>query len=204
MRKPKLRELKEAFGRKIVFNGAIDVVSADPPIALSVPATLTVIGVADAATDPANVDFGTKYVGYPYTYPLLVRNIGTGALTVNAVTSNDPNLIVLEPVTGTGVYVIPAGESLEYTLRWLAPSPYTMAATVTVDTDDPDEPLLYVPVTGTAIMPTGPSTPMPGSTPPTKIPGGSNRYCKTTATLSSGAQPCPPASIMSATRTRAA
>jgi subtilisin family serine protease len=136
-----------------VFNGSIDLVSVDPPIATSVPATLTVIGVADAATDPTAVDFGTKFVGYPYTESLLVRNIGTGALTVNDVSSDDPELLVLEPVSGTGVYVIPPGESLEYNLRWLAPTPYTMAATVTVDSDDPDDPLLYVPVTGTAIMP---------------------------------------------------
>ena len=55
-----------------VFNGSIDIVSVDPPIEVSVPATLTVIGVADAATDPTAIDFGTKFVGYPYTEDLQV------------------------------------------------------------------------------------------------------------------------------------
>jgi len=136
-----------------VFQGSVDIVSQAPPIELNLPATLTVYGVADVATDPEIVEFGSRFAGYPYTKDLLVQNVGTGALTVTAVSSDDPNLIVLEPVSGTGSFVIPPGESLEYNLRWLAPAPYTMAATVTVETDDPDEPYLYVPVTGQAIWP---------------------------------------------------
>ena len=106
-----------------VFLGAvhIDTNIPDPPF-VDVPATLTVFGVADVATDPEMVDFETRFVGYPHVIPLAVQNVGTGALTVYDVTSNDPNLFVDEPISTAREYIIEPGEQVTYNLRWLPPA----------------------------------------------------------------------------------
>ncbi len=135
-----------------VFQGAIRINTniPDPPT-ISVPATLTVLGVADVATDPVAVDYGSRFVGYPQLQQLAVKNVGTGDLTVSDVTSNDPSLFVEAPPAASVTFVIPPGGEILYSLRWVPTAPSTLNALVTVSSDDPDEPTLTVPVIGVAI-----------------------------------------------------
>jgi hypothetical protein len=133
-----------------LFSGAVKI-NTNIPSLVTVPATLQVLGVADVATDPTSVDYGTRFVGYPAVVPFFVRNVGTADLTVAGVTSDEPDLHVDEPPTTAGVFVIPAGGSVMYNLRWLPTSPGPLNAVVAVQSDDPDEPTLNVPVVGNGI-----------------------------------------------------
>ncbi len=135
-----------------VFQGAVHIETNIPdPSFVDVPATLTVFGVADVATSPTSVDFGTRFTGFPALIQLAVQNVGTGALIVTQVTSSDPELLVEEPPSSGAVFNIPPGGEVLYNLRWLPVSPRTLNAVVTVHSDDPDEPTLQVPVLGTSI-----------------------------------------------------
>jgi hypothetical protein len=135
-----------------VFQGNVRIGTniPDPPFVL-VPSRLTVLGVADVATNPTSVAYGTRFIGFPHLTQLAVRNVGTGALTVTEVTSNDPNLLVEEPPSSGGIFVISPGAEVLYNLRWLPQAPGPLNAVVTVHSDDPDEATLTVPVTGNAI-----------------------------------------------------
>lgn len=137
-----------------VFQGNVHIATniPDPPF-LNVPARLTVLGVADVATDPTSVDYGPRFVGYPHLRKVYVKNVGTADLTVFGVTSSDPALFVEEPIAGAAQFTIPAGGQVEYNLRWLPTSAGPLNAAVTVASDDPDEATIVVPVVGTALDP---------------------------------------------------
>jgi subtilisin family serine protease len=135
-----------------VFDGSIDITTNIPdPALVVVPATLTVTGLPDVSVAPVSHDYGTRFVGYPHLTELAVHNDGSSVLNVLSVTSNDPALQVDAPGTAASFPVVPGGQAI-YTLRWLPPAAGPLSATVTVETDDPDEPFVLVPVTGDAVV----------------------------------------------------
>jgi subtilisin family serine protease len=92
----------ELFGG--TYEGAVRLLTNDPRAGLiNVPATLHVTGVPVLAVDPAALDFGSVYVGYPETAALTVRNDGTDLLTVTGITAGsgeftaDPTMFDLDP-----------------------------------------------------------------------------------------------------------
>ena len=133
-----------------LFTGAVKI-NTNIPTVVTVPATLQVLGVADVATAPAAIAYGTRFLGYPALTQLSVLNAGTADLTVTSVTSNDAALTIEEPPGAQAVFVIPAGGSVLYNLRWFPTLAGPLNATIAVQSNDPDEALVNVPVTGNAI-----------------------------------------------------
>jgi subtilisin family serine protease/P pilus assembly chaperone PapD len=135
-----------------VLEGEIRIGTNIPnPSLVTVPATLTIAGLPEVATVPASFDYGTRFVGYPHLTQLSVHNEGTSTLNVLSVTSSDPALIIDEPTANAVFPVVPGGQ-VAYTLRWLPSVVGPLAATLTVESDDPDEPIVSVPIAGNAVV----------------------------------------------------
>jgi hypothetical protein len=123
--------------------------------------TLGVFGVAgvtptgDVAVTPGSLSFGDVEVSTTTTRTLTVANTGTADLTVRETTISGPNAADFTVVSGGAPFVLAAGTSRDVTVR-LAPTAATAReATLTVASDDPDEPTVDVSLSGTGTLPAG-------------------------------------------------
>jgi subtilisin family serine protease len=129
------------------FNGAVRVLSNDPVHGtLPVPASLHVIGAPDIAVNPAAVDFGSIFVGATPTRTVTVSNPGTDNLVISGITSSDPTLTA-SPSTFT---LAPLAAQI-VTITFHPTAPATLAATLTIASNDPDNPSLTVGATGAGV-----------------------------------------------------
>ncbi|HEU5456264.1 MAG TPA: choice-of-anchor D domain-containing protein, partial [Nocardioides sp.] len=154
-----------------VYNGQVHIVGNDPiqPVK-DVPCQLTVTGVPDIAVTPANVDFGTVFIGFPQLRQLTINNTGTDALVVSNITSSDP----VYGVDQTSFSVPPLGSAALFA----AFNPGSVAsypATFTIASNDPDTPNKVVPLSGSAIVPPDVSTTPTSIAATLNIPNGTTR-----------------------------
>ena len=130
-----------------IFNGTINVLSNDPdgsPLPLS--AQLHVIGAPDIAVNPASIPFGTVFVGSSPTRTLVVSNPGTDVLQVTGITSDDP-YVSASPTTFS---LNPSGAQ-NVTVTYHPTTVSSSNATLTIASNDPDQPNEPVMVTGNAV-----------------------------------------------------
>lgn len=108
----------------------------------------------DVAVDPEAVTFSPVAVGCREERDVQVENLGKGPLEVSAVwlEGHDETLgdYSVEPFAGT----LRSGERATVPLRFAPSFVWDATATLVVDSDDPDEPRLRVPVAGESFDPT--------------------------------------------------
>ena len=108
----------------------------------------------DIQVDPPSVRFDPLAVGCEDRARVTLTNVGSGPLDVSGtwLDGEDESLAdyELEPLTGT---LVP-GESQTIQLRFRPSFVWDALAEVVVDSDDPDEPRLRVPVVGASFDPT--------------------------------------------------
>ena len=111
-----------------------------------VPVSLHVIGAPDLQVTPAALDFGNVYVGARPVRPLQIANPGTDALVVGPIAVSDTTLHPdLTPFTLARFdrHLLP--------VLWAPQQPGPLAATLTIDSNDPDSPHTVIPITGNAL-----------------------------------------------------
>ncbi len=131
-----------------VYEGAVRILSNDPDSGLiEVPAVLDVTGVPVLAVDPAALDFGDVYIGYPMDLALTVTNDGTDQLIVSGITA------------GNGDYAVdPAAFSLDpfqsqvVTVTFGPTAAGDRSSELTITSNDNDSPMI-VPVSGAGVVP---------------------------------------------------
>ncbi|HEY6572927.1 MAG TPA: S8 family serine peptidase, partial [Candidatus Eisenbacteria bacterium] len=129
------------------FSGSIRVLSNDPDEStLALPASLHVIGAPDLAVSPASIDFGTIFAGASPTRTVTVSNPGTDNLVVSSVTSDD-GTVVASPAS----FTLPPLAAQAVTLTWHPLAPMTLAATLTISSNDPDAPTATVAMAGSSV-----------------------------------------------------
>ena len=129
------------------FTGEVNVQSNDPDeSSLALPASLHVIGAPDIAVAPASVDFGEVFVGATPTRNVSVSNPGTDALTVTGITSDDPT-VTASPAS----FTLPPLAAQIVVVTYSPASPSSMAATLSIASNDPDSPVKTVTATGSAV-----------------------------------------------------
>jgi len=129
------------------FTGAVHVMSNDPDEAdLPLPASLHVIGAPDLAVTPNAVDFGTVFVGASPTRTVTVSNPGTDDLIVSGITSNDPTVSA-----SPGSFTLAPLSAQAVTITYHPTAPASLAATLTIASNDPDNPSVSVSATGQAV-----------------------------------------------------
>ncbi len=118
---------------------------------LLLPATLNVIGAPDVVTAPAAHNFGIVYIGYPQIRAFQVYNDGTDMLNVSDLDTTDPSLTVEDQPGPTAGFSLAPGVARLMNLRWNPTSVGPLDAHLRIHSDDPDNPIALVPVTGTAL-----------------------------------------------------
>jgi hypothetical protein len=105
--------------------------------------------VPDIDVTPTSLNFGSVGYGQSATRTLTVRNLGTAPLMVNSFNLNgSPAFSVISPQTP---FNVPSNGQQMVTLRF-APTPNTpgvQMATLTINSNDPDEAKVSVSLTGT-------------------------------------------------------
>ena len=129
------------------YNSNVVVLSNDPDEAeVSLPAQLHVTGAPDIAVNPASLDFGENFVGSTPTQTLIVSNPGTDDLVISDIVSTDvtlsagPTSFTLAPLAAQSV-----------TVTYAPTAPAMLNATLTVLSNDPDQPSKVVTVVGSAV-----------------------------------------------------
>ena len=97
---------------------------------------------------PTILDFGTVFVGGSASQNVSVKNEGTDLLTVTSITADDGDYSV--DVTGA---VLAPGATQIVVVTYAPTSPGTNLATLSVASDDPDEPVMNVALEGEALEP---------------------------------------------------
>ncbi len=116
--------------------------------AVPITANLHVTGVADIDVDSTMLDFGNVFVNGIYTMSFNVINAGTDLLTISAISIDEPAFTA--PADG---FALNPGESQEVTVTFAPTNAQPYAGTLSILSDDPDEPVVAVALTGVAQNP---------------------------------------------------
>ena len=135
------------------YDGAIRIASNDPDETVKLlPTHLTAVGTPHIAAQPASLDFGSLYVGLTADRNVALRNVGSDALTISALSFDNSRWTLVSapalPVT------LGQNGSLPLTVRWTpdaACSPCT--GNLLASSNDPDQGVLPVPLSGIGIVP---------------------------------------------------
>jgi len=126
------------------------VVTSNDPVApnVGVAAHLDVIGAPDIAVSETAIDFGTVFVGASPSVPLVVTNEGVELLTVSAISSDNGDF-----ATDVTNFNLSPGAIRVVQVTFSPTATGASAGTLTIISDDPDEPLVAVAVSGAAAEP---------------------------------------------------
>ncbi|MCA9785745.1 MAG: choice-of-anchor D domain-containing protein, partial [Candidatus Cloacimonetes bacterium] len=131
------------------YDANIVVYSNDPlrPQA-TVPFHLTVAGFADIVVAQQSIDFGTVFTGSTNQLPVTVQNVGTGHLTLSALSTTGEGFSVeAAPI------VIAPGFSRQVMVSFAPDQVGPVSGTLSIESDDEDTPLVEVVLAGNAEAP---------------------------------------------------
>jgi hypothetical protein len=126
----------------------VPIVSALRVVTTTPPAPAPNIGV-----NPTSVNFGSAETGTTVDRTLTISNTGTSALDVSSLASSDAAFTVIGPGTP---FTVAAGGSTPVTLRFTAGAIGAASGTLTIESNDPDEPAIQVQLSGTSTEPPAP------------------------------------------------
>jgi hypothetical protein len=135
-----------------VYNGSVSISSNDPdePV-VTVPTALTAVGVPDLAATPANLDFGSVYVGLSADRTVLVRNAGTDVLNVTGATLTNPAYTL---VGASFPFSLGKNASRTLTVRFTPTAACNpCAGELRLASNDPDAPSSVVALAGIGLIP---------------------------------------------------
>jgi subtilase family protein/fervidolysin-like protein/ASPM-SPD-2-Hydin domain-containing protein/HYDIN/CFA65/VesB family protein/BACON domain-containing protein len=131
------------------YEGNVRIQSNDPDEPMvTVPVTLTVIGAPDINLAPASYDFGQVFLNASPTTQVQVQNPGTDVLHVSGVTIAGGGYTV-SPTT----FDVPPHGSQNLTVVFHPMAVGSYPATLSVASDDPDEPLVTMTLAGQGVVP---------------------------------------------------
>ena len=130
------------------YSGILTVSSNDPDepilsvslIGTGIPAPKPDIQLSDSSQN-----FGTVLVGSYAKWNLVISNVGNAALTVNSITSDSPAFTIPSPNFPQN---ISANGKLNVVVRFSPTEEKSYTGTLTIASNDPDEPEVYVSVEG--------------------------------------------------------
>jgi len=128
------------------YEGYVAITTNDPLASeFDVPVYLHVIGAPDIMLHPEALGWDSAFVGKPQVLDLEVFNVGTDTLHVVNITSDDPDF-----VPDKTSFAIRRFLSTHVGVTFTPSHTGAFSATLTIESDDPDEPTVDVPLTGFA------------------------------------------------------
>lgn len=119
--------------------------TADP---LVIPVRMHVTGTPDIAVPSPVVQFPMTHVGYAKQVRIAIVNEGTAPLLIDSIVSPDPDLVILTPLPA----VIAPRSSLEIITEFRPTSIHELTGTLDIASNDPDTPLVRIPVAGNSAI----------------------------------------------------
>ena len=131
-------------------SGALTITSddSDEPVLLVPLMGTGVQGVADIAVTPDNLQFGARFVGVASFDTVRVRNVGTAVLHVTGATAA-PSVFTVAP----GAFDLVPGAQRALAVGFQPAAAGPVSGTLTIASDDFDEPGVAVGLAGSGIMP---------------------------------------------------
>jgi hypothetical protein len=127
----------------------ITVASNDPDESeLVVPAHLHVTGIPDISVSTETLDFGIVFNGHSASKTLSISNAGTDLLTVNDISSDNPDFTA--NITN---FTLDPKKTQAVTITLTPNSPGTISGKLTIYCDDPDEPTKEIILQGRCLEP---------------------------------------------------
>jgi hypothetical protein len=114
----------------------------------TVPAHLHVTGAPDIAASEDTLDYGIVFTGYSATDTLIVTNEGNDLLTVSDISADNDDYAV--DITN---FTLNPEETQEVVVTFTPSSLGTITGTLTIASDDPNEPMLNVFLQGEGLAP---------------------------------------------------
>ncbi len=140
---------------------AVRIVTTGVAVAGTITATYTTTATGPAIdVAPASLDFGSVPVGQTRDRELTVRNVGSLALTVSAITSSNPNYTVVSPSIP---FTLAPGVQQAVRVRFTAPSLGSQPGSLSIASNDPVLSVVNVSLLGTGATAAGPSLNLPPS-----------------------------------------
>jgi hypothetical protein len=135
-------------------SGTLDVVSDDtnsPTVTVSLAGT----GVAprDIDVNPPALDFGSVEIPSTATRTVTLQNLGGAALTVTGLTLTGSAEFEFGATVPFPPFVLGPGASTDVSIDYSPVDENSDSGTLEVESDDPDEPLVSVPLSGTGVAP---------------------------------------------------
>ncbi|MGH9869077.1 MAG: S8 family serine peptidase [Candidatus Polarisedimenticolia bacterium] len=128
----------------------LELITNDPlRTVIPVPVTVHVTDAADIDVQPAALVFPATFAGFSSSLPVTVHNRGSLPLTLSAVSVSGP-FSVTAPATPI---VMPDDMTVDLTLSFSPPAGGPFTGTLTLDSDDPDEPSVTVSLSGNGVVP---------------------------------------------------
>ena len=132
-----------------IYPGLIEIESNDPDEGSVIVETfMHVRGVADIAVAPDTLRFGARFVDVTTTDSVRVRNEGTDLLRVTGLAAS-PSQFTVAPDT----FALAPGSQRAVAVSFKPTAPGAFAGTLTITSDDSDEPNLGVGLLGSGILP---------------------------------------------------
>ncbi|MFH1219248.1 MAG: S8 family serine peptidase [Candidatus Eisenbacteria bacterium] len=131
------------------FYASILINSNDPDEpTTTVPVTLHVLGAPDIDVSPLAMDFGSLFVGATKTANLVVSNPGTDQVNVSSIVSDNSDFTV-----SISSFSVPPRGAQTVVVSFRPSVAALRTGTLTVNSNDPDEPVIVVSVQGTGLVP---------------------------------------------------
>ena len=130
------------------FDANIHVLSNDPTNPdVVVPAGINLTGTPDIAINPVSLAFGPVYITGGSTLNLDVTNGGCADLTVSGLSFDNADYTSAQSLPA----VILAGATLSVPVTFAPTTAGAINGQLTLTSDDPDSPVLYIPLSGTGL-----------------------------------------------------
>lgn len=128
------------------YQGEVQASSNDPatPV-VTVPFSMSVTGQPQIAAAPSSLLFGRVFAGHTKTAYLMIQNNGASPLTISGISSDNPAISVDQTsftVPGYGWHALP--------VMYTPTTAETLAAALTITSDDPINPTFTVPLSGSS------------------------------------------------------
>lgn len=131
------------------YESRLAILSNDPDESrVEVTAHLHVTGAADVEVDPDSLEFGHPFIGVARYDTVIVRNIGTDLLTVSGI-----DITPSEFETELSGFSLSPGQARHLPVRFLAATAGVFTGSLTVHSDDVDEPAVSVALHGEGLLP---------------------------------------------------
>ncbi|RMF88735.1 MAG: choice-of-anchor D domain-containing protein, partial [Nitrospinota bacterium] len=130
-------------------NGVLWIASDDPDESV-VPVQLSGTGIAcDLLVNPLALDFGLTEIGQTQTLTTTLTNLGSADCHISALTLGGSADFHLNPATPVPPFVVAPGGTAEVSVDY-SPSDFVDdTGTLEIDSDDPDQPVITVDLSGT-------------------------------------------------------